>query len=206
MERVNAFDREGRVVKVEERSRLDQEIREHSLRHGDADLAVECVYLMLVNAGGSLYIVQRAAKAENPWLWDKTVGGGVMAGDSPDATVLREAAEELGITAILVDPKEYDVSSRQARTKEHAIVRRLGFDPWFRSERVGPNGERWVKRHRMTMYAGRYDGEVVFADGEADALALLTLEDLRKAMQARPNEFTYDLRSILDQYATELKE
>src|SRR5688572_20693074 len=193
-ERIHAFDRDGRVLAVEERTLLNQQIREYSIRHGDANVAVECVYLMLVNSSGAFYIVQRADKAENPWLWDKTVGGGVTAGDTPDQTVVREAAEELGIVTVLVSVTEHTALSAQTDTRQHAIVRQIAFDPWFRSERVAADGARWVKRHRTTLYAGRYDGDVRFADGEANAVALMTLAELRAALDARPHDFTDDLR------------
>ena len=204
MERVNAFDHDGNVVRSGERIQLNQEIRRHSKQHGDAHIALECVYLMLVNGAGALYIVQRAAKSENPWLWDKTVGGGVRAGDTADQTLVREAAEELGIIAVLVSGAAYARRVAEADLQTHAIVRQIGFDPWFRSERVAPDGERWVKRHRVTLYAGRYDGPVRFADGEANAMRLMTLEELRSAFSSRPAEFTLDLRAIVERFAGQI--
>ena len=201
IERVHAFDREGNVVRSRERIQLNREIRQHSKQHGDAHIALECIYLMLVNAAGALYIVQRAAKSENPWLWDKTVGGGVLAGDTADQTLEREAAEELGITAVLVSPAAYAQRVVESDLQTQAIVRQIGFDPWFRSERIAPDGERWIKRHRVTLYAGRYDGPVRFADGEANAVRLMTLEELRSDLALRPAEFTADLRAIVERFA-----
>jgi isopentenyldiphosphate isomerase len=203
-ELLNAFDREGKVLKVEERSRLSLEIRAHSELHGDAHVAVECIYLMLANSAGQLYIVQRADKPENPWLWDKTVGGAVKAGESANQTVLREASEELGITALLIEPIEYGRAITKTDLHAQAVIRQIAFDPWLRSERVAANGERWFKRHRTTVYAGRYDGAVRFADGEANDLKLLTVDDLCTAMAKEPDTFTWDLRVIIERYAAEL--
>lgn len=204
MERVHAFDRDGDIVRSGERSRLDQEIREHSKQHGDAHIALECIYLMLVNPAGALYIVQRAAKSENPWLWDKTVGGGVLAGATADQTLVREAAEELGIPVVLVNADGYAQRVGYADLKTQAIVRQIGFDPWFRSERMAPDGERWIKRNRVTLYAGRYDGPVRFADGEANAMRLMTLSELRFDLESRPAEFTSDLREIVGRFAAQI--
>ena len=204
IERVYAFDRDGNVVGAGERIQLNHEIRRYSEQHGDAHSALECIYLMLANAAGAFYIVQRAAKSENPWLWDKTVGGGVLAGDTADQTLVREAAEELGITVVLASADAYEELVAEANLQTHAIVRRIGFDPWFRSERVAPDGERWVKRHRVTLYAGRYDGPVRFADGEANAMGLMTLEELRSAFAARPADFTSDLRAIVERFAGQI--
>lgn len=204
IERVHAFDRDGNVVRSGDRIQLNQEIRQHSKQHGDAHIALECIYLMLVNAANALYIVQRAAKSENPWLWDKTVGGGVLAGDTADQTVVREAAEELGICAVLVSAAAYAQRVAEADLRTQAIVRQIGFDPWFRSKRIAPDGEHWLKRARVTLYAGRYDGPVRFADGEANAMRLMTLEELRSDLDSRPAAFTSDLREIVERFGAEL--
>ncbi len=90
-ELLNAFDAKGNIIKVEERKCLLDEIQENSYRTGDAHLAVEAIYLILFNSAGELLIVQRGDKPENPWLWDKTVGGHVKAGETFDATLYREA-------------------------------------------------------------------------------------------------------------------
>jgi isopentenyldiphosphate isomerase len=204
-ELINGFDATGKVLKVEERSRLNLEIRAHAEMHGDAHVAVECIYLMLGNSAGQLYVVQRAEKPENPWLWDKTVGGAVAAGEAANHAMLREVTEELGITAILVEPEEYSQSVAQVDLGQQAVVRQIAFDPWFRSERVAANGERWFKRHRVTVYAGRYDGPVRFADGEANDLKLLTLNELCTAMANEPDTFTWDLRVIIERYGAQLR-
>jgi len=200
-ELLNAFNAAGELVKVEERKRLLQEIREHSYRTGDAPLAVESVYLMLCNSAGSLYVVRRGDKPENPRLWDKTVGGHVSAGESHATTVCREALEEIGTQVILTDVMSYPRDVKRLDTERFAVVRPVDFVPWLRSVRVVQHGDPWVKRHRSVIYAGRFDGTPQFKDGEAVEYKLWSKGDLVEALQQRPEAFTYDLGVLLESYA-----
>jgi isopentenyldiphosphate isomerase len=201
LELLNAFNAVGEFVKVDERKRLLQEIREYSNRTGDAPLAVESVYLMLCNSAGSLYVVRRGNKPENPWLWDKTVGGHVSAGESHATTVCREALEEIGTEVILTDIVNYPRDAERLDTEKFAVVRPIDFAPWLRSVRVVQNGEPWVKRHRSVIYAGRFDGIPQFKDGEAVEYKLWPKDDLLEVIQQHPTEYTYDLGVLLKSYA-----
>ena len=68
--------------------------------HGDPRLAHLVVHLHVFDARGRLYLQKRArTKDTQPGMWDTSVGGHVMAGESAAAALLREAREELGIDA-----------------------------------------------------------------------------------------------------------
>ncbi|MDR0727081.1 MAG: NUDIX domain-containing protein [Rickettsiales bacterium] len=52
----------------------------------------------MVNKSGQILVQKRAdAKSNFPGMWDKSVGGGVMAGESIVEAALRETAEEIGL-------------------------------------------------------------------------------------------------------------
>jgi len=99
-ELLHAYNQWGRIVKTQERSSLLQEIRDYSYKHGDANLAVETIYLVLSNSNGELYVVRRGDKPENPNRFDKTVGGHVHVGETAFSTLYREAREEIGVQVI----------------------------------------------------------------------------------------------------------
>jgi isopentenyl-diphosphate delta-isomerase type 1 len=68
--------------------------------HGNPSLIHMVVHLHVLDPLGRLYLQKRApTKDTNPGRWDTAVGGHVSAGESPDQAVLREAREELGISA-----------------------------------------------------------------------------------------------------------
>src|SRR5262245_28283247 len=57
-----------------------------------------CVYLLVFNSRGELFVHQRTAtKDVFPSYWDLTIGGVLAAGESFDDAALREGREELGV-------------------------------------------------------------------------------------------------------------
>src|SRR3970040_2143291 len=58
-------------------------------------LAVGAVNALLVNRRGEVLLQRRPRDKENGARWDKSVGGHVSAGEEFDATLVREAGEEL---------------------------------------------------------------------------------------------------------------
>lgn len=86
-EMVDVLDGEGRVVGLATR----REMRLGRLPH-------RCVYLMVFNRRGEIFIHQRTAtKDVFPLYWDVCAGGVVSAGEGFLEGVLREGFEELGI-------------------------------------------------------------------------------------------------------------
>ena len=103
IELLNAYNQSGTLIKTQERESLLEEVREHSYKHRDANLAVETFYLILANSNGDLYIVKRGDKSENPNKYDKTAGGHVISGETPITALQREAYEEIGVGVALTD-------------------------------------------------------------------------------------------------------
>jgi isopentenyl-diphosphate delta-isomerase len=68
-----------------------REVRDRNLRH-------RCVYILVFNSAGQLFVHQRTAtKDVFPSHWDVTVGGVVAAGEDYDSSASRELYEELGV-------------------------------------------------------------------------------------------------------------
>jgi isopentenyldiphosphate isomerase len=90
---VDVVDEEGNVVGVVTR----REMRARRLPH-------RCVYLLVFNRRGELFIHLRTA-TKDVYLshWDVCVGGVLAAGESFDAGLEREAREELGVD-VLAEP------------------------------------------------------------------------------------------------------
>lgn len=83
-ELLNVYDASGVVV--------------GSMERGDAKakgFAAGAVQLLLVGGDGRILLQRRRDDKENGGLWDKSVGGHVLAGESFDQALLREANEEL---------------------------------------------------------------------------------------------------------------
>ena len=81
----------------ENRARTGKTVsRGEPLLPGERHLAV---HVCLFNTRGEMLIQQRQhTKPSYPDYWDVSVGGGVIAGETPRAAAMRELREELGLT------------------------------------------------------------------------------------------------------------
>lgn len=86
---VDVIDEQGRTIGTVRR----REMRERRLPH-------RCVYVLVFNQRGELFIHQRTAtKDVYPSFWDVAVGGVLAAGEAFDEGARREVREELGVDA-----------------------------------------------------------------------------------------------------------
>ncbi len=97
-------------------------VRGAPLAKGDYHMVVHCC---LFNAEGEMLIQQRQPFKEGwPDLWDVTVGGSAVAGETSQQAVARELLEEVGIW--------HEFQNEQPRFTIHFQV---GFDDWYLVER-----------------------------------------------------------------------
>lgn len=201
-ENLNAYDATGNIIKLEERKKLLAEIQAYSRETGDVNYAVATIYVILATTNGDLFVVKRGDKPENPNMYDKTAGGHVVAGDSYIETLHKECQEEIGTSIVLAESHEdYHEKLNTTDLTKQAVVRQIDFQPWMKSVRAIKDGTPWIKRHRVMIFAGVYDGPVEFVDGEAIGLQLLSKEKLLKEMDENPENFTYDLGVLLQGYS-----
>ena len=204
-ELIIACDMLGNPQQPRSRDLVLEEMATYSRRTGDCDIAVPVVYLVLYNGKRQLYVVRRSDKKdENPGLYDKTVGGHCNYGENFDQTLRRETREETGIEVTVTSDEDFVDVRQSANLREKAVVRRIAFDPWCPSLRKMRTGTPWVKRVRVAIYAGQYEGDVSFKDREAVELNLWTPEQLAKEIRQNRNRFTKDIVEILGRYATQI--
>lgn len=86
--------------------------------HGNPALIHQAVHLLVFNRRGELYLQKRAlTKDVQPGKWDSSVGGHMQPGETPLQAVLRETAEELGLSSTPVQ-FVYQYLWRNARESE----------------------------------------------------------------------------------------
>lgn len=119
-ELVDVLDDEGRTVGVVTR----REMRQRRLPH-------RCVYLLVFNTRGDLFIhLRTATKDVYPSHWDVAVGGVLAAGEDFDAGAVREGREEIGV-ALQPEPL-FPMRYADAVTVAHGMVYRAVHDGPFR--------------------------------------------------------------------------
>lgn len=159
-----------------------------------------------MNSKGRIYLQKRSKiKDQNPGLYDKTIGGHVLKGESWKMTVIRECAEELGFPSSVLSEQEFKAAIQNTDLKVVGILRKLAYLPNHLSTRITKNGQRFLAPYMTTCYLGFYDGAMRFVDGESSGIEVFSLEELGQEIKNNPNKFTEDLKFIIKKYKNHLK-
>jgi ADP-ribose pyrophosphatase YjhB (NUDIX family) len=155
-ERLNVYDAAGRVIGARRRREAKA-----------SGLAVGAVNALIADAGGRLLMQRRPEEKENGGLWDKSVGGHVGAGEEFDATLVREAGEELfddpgaGRVRLAAGDEEFRELLATTDLREQVVLKRAALQLNLRDVRHAPGraGLRNVVYH-VAVYLGRTDAPV----------------------------------------------
>ena len=149
-EMLNVYDAEGAIVGAL--------CRDEAKRSG---LAVGAVNILIANADGQVLLQRRALDKENGGLWDKSVGGHVLAGEEFDEAAVREAGEEL-----FDDPASRQIVLAEkgssfrdcfaaADPRETVVFHRTFLQRNLRDVRHGPDGALRNVLYHVSIYLGR---------------------------------------------------
>jgi 8-oxo-dGTP pyrophosphatase MutT (NUDIX family) len=151
-EPLNVYDSEGNVIGTQPRAQAKQ-----------SGLAVGAVNVLLVNTSDEVLLQRRPPDKENGGLWDKSVGGHVGAGETFDATAVREAGEELfddGTSPrVVLAADEEDFLRRLGALdlRESIVFRRVSLQKNLRDVRHAPGGGLRNVLYHVAIYLGRTD-------------------------------------------------
>lgn len=151
-ELLNLYDASGAVIGARPRREAKA-----------SGVAVGAVNALLVNLGGEVLLQRRPPDKENGGLWDKSVGGHVSAGEDFDATLVREAAEELfddprsQRVRLVASEEEFGALLASADLRDCVVLRRVSFQRNLRDVRHAPGGGVRNVLYHLAIYAGRTD-------------------------------------------------
>jgi isopentenyldiphosphate isomerase len=145
-ELLNVYDASGSVV--------------GTMARGEAKskgFAAGAVQLLVVNAHGQVLLQRRRDDKENGGLWDKSVGGHVLAGESFDQALVREGNEELFGTASAGRVELVGSFDGRETPAGSVIARRVRVELGLRDIRFASTPERRLisVTYHAAMYAGR---------------------------------------------------
>jgi len=205
-EKLEVYDLKGKLIGVEDRKKFYSEIKEEFGKKGKISRQVKSIRLILMNSSGRIYLQKRSKiKAENPGLYDKTVGGHVSEGDSWDMATIRECAEELGFPASILSDEEFKRAIRVTDLGIVGVFRKVDEISNFESVRVDKNGGEFVQPYITAMYVGYYDGAIRFVDGESSGIEVFSLYELKGEIENNPDKFTEDIKFMIKKYEKYLK-
>jgi 8-oxo-dGTP pyrophosphatase MutT (NUDIX family) len=165
-ELVNVYDEAGRVDGTLPRQEAKASGR-----------PVGAVNVLIVNLDGEVLLQRRPADKENGGRWDKSVGGHVAAGESFDATALREAGEELfgdgGSSQVRLESDSAVRSATRAELSDAVLFHTAGLQLNLRDVRLAADGG--VRRvvYHVASYLGRTAIAIAGFRPQADEIAEL---------------------------------
>lgn len=205
-EKLEVYDLKGKLIGVEDRKKFYSEIKEEFDKKGKISKQIKSIRLILMNSSGRIYLQKRSkVKDENSGLYDKTIGGHVVEGDSWNMTTVRECAEELGFPASVLLDEEFEKAKGVTDLGVVGVFKKIDEISNFESVRIDRSGNKFVQPYITAMYVGYYDGAIRFVDGESSGIEVFSLDELRGEMKENPDKFTEDIKFMIKKYGKYLK-
>ncbi len=204
-ELLDIYSFEGELVGQMEKKEFHETIRQEYKEKGSTSIRHKHVRLFLMTSKGRIILQRRSKwKGDNAGMWDKTIGGHITSGDTFELTMLKECAEELGIPATIVKPEDFDKVSSTTDLHVLAILKPLILLDNYQSHRMH-GGEKWTESSITQFFFGYYDGAIRFIDSESCGVQVFTREELEEEAKASPENFTDDIRYMINKFGTLIK-
>lgn len=170
--------------------------------------AVEVINIFLFNTDGELLVQKRGkSKSHNPGLLDKSLGGHLKFGDTPDFTAMVETVEELMTPSIVLhDAVDFEKTRKLLKNYRQNIAVIKPFATGFFPLNKIIDDERIPIVNKAHLYLGVYDGTTKPSDKEASGVLYYTIDDLKEEIGTSPENFTPDLLFYMKEYERDLRD
>lgn len=195
------------VIPMDRDEFYDEQIEVYK-RTGKPSRAVADIKALLFNSHKEAILQKRShIKRHNPYLLDKTIGGHIRFGDTPNYTLQAETLEELSIPAIVLSSNE-DFKKSYRLLKDYldrsALVQFIDSRTANLKKRI--EGEVIEIATKYNFYIGVYGGTIRPADREAAGVMFYSLSNLDQEMKNHPEQFTDELGFFLTKYSSKIEE
>lgn len=112
-EYLEVYNLKNKLIGISERNKFYNKIKAEFKKTGKITKKVKTIRVGLMSSNGRIYLQRRSKnKRQNPGLYDKTIGGHVLAGYGWEMTVTKECSEELGFpAAVLKNDKDLKLAA-----------------------------------------------------------------------------------------------
>lgn len=210
---LNWFNLEGELQGQMERNDFYNYIREEARTTGKITRKIMTVRSFIITSDGRIYIQKRSDLQErNAGLWDKSIGGHVKAlveceGKETvyDATLRYEGLEEWKLPTVnICQPEQFHNTAKMLPLDVAGVFKKLENDNNFLSLTYFSKEEKVIQPFMTTFYIGYYDGPIKMSK-ETDDVRLRSLDRLREEIAQSPDEYTEDLKYMINKFESELK-
>ena len=165
---------------------------------GKPTKAISIVDVFLMNSDGEVIVQKRShEKRHNPGVFDKSVGGHVRFGDTPDYTAMVETIQELQTPSIVLNNNE-DFTKAFRTLKDYldtTAVMKFA-DSFVFSPTKNIDGENVTIANKVYIYFGIYNGRTRPVDREAKGVLYYTIDELAEEMKNTPNLFAPEMHDF----------
>jgi len=174
---------------------------------GKPTKAVDIIAVFIFNSNHELLVQKRSFdKTHNAGLLDKSIGGHIRYGDTPDYTVMVETVQELQTPSIVLR-NETDFEKTQTLLKNYletvSIIKHHQDTIQILTRAM--DGEKIGIANKLHIYFGLYNGRIRPVDREAKGVIWYSLKELRDEIKKFPDTFSGDLHFYLENYGKELE-
>lgn len=206
-ENVKVFDLSGKLIKTQDRNEFYKEIRKEYKKSKKVSKQVRTVRLFLMNSNGGIYITRRSKlKSENRLLYDKTIGAHIREDESPEYTVLRECAEELGFPAAVLTETEFMSAIAETDLRIVGVFTEVDAINAFPSKYKYNDGSSSIFPQITSIFIGVFDGPIKFKDGETSGIEIYYPDEILEELEKYPEKYTEDMKVLIPKYLPKIKQ
>ncbi len=195
------------MIPMDRKDFYDEQVKNFK-ENGKPTRAVEVVNVLLFNSHGELIIQKRSFdKNHNPGLLDKSIGGHIENGNTPDYTVMVETIQELQTPSIVLrNQNDFDKTIKLLGKYLETVSVIFHSKTEIKTFVKTINKDEVEIANKMHLYIGAYDGRIRPVDRESKGVLFYSLSELENEMQKSPASFTNDLHFIMKEYKKEIYE
>jgi len=201
-EQLEIYKLDGTFISNQDRIDFYSDVKKEFNDTGIITKKVKTIRILLMNSQGRIYLQKRSdTKNENPNLYDKTVGGHVVAESTFELTVVKECAEELGFPVAVLSEENFYNAVHSIDLKIIGILKKVDYISNFNSVRITKEGKSFSQPYMTEIYLGYYDGSIRFADGESSGIETFSIEQLHRDISSNPDKYTEDIKFMAKKYS-----
>ena len=205
---VNTFPLEehDRMLFPMERSKYYDQIIEYHRQWKEPQRSVEVVQVLLFNEVWELIIQKRSStKRHNPNLLDKSIGGHIRVGDTPDHTVMVETVQEMEVPSFVIHNRN-EFLDKFSVLKEYiqtiALIRYVDCNVHVFSQLIQWEQVKVPKKYHL--YMGVYGWSTRTIDREAKGILRYSMEEVDYELKKYPDMFTNDFQYFMNHYRKDI--
>ena len=170
--------------------------------------AAGVIAVFLFNSHGEIFIQKRAyTKNHNPGLFDKSIGGHIQEGDTPDYTTMVETIQEMQTPSMVLKNRDDFLKTfnlLKDYLKTVSIIQYIKTESNVLSRVI--NQKKVNIANVSSLYFGVYDGRIRPVDREAKGVLWYSFNELIMEMDKMPEAFTQDLHFYVKKYEKEMRD